>query len=262
MAIKKKVTLKQNTNAWMTTYTDLMILLLTFFVLLQSIAIIDKKRKRLALNSLTGAFGFKPGGQAIIGSLKGTNITMGDAPMVQEDIQYEKLRNIALKSSLKTGAKVHKENERIVVTLSNRVLFDYRSSTLRPESKAFLKDVAQALREGNPSLIEFRGYTDPSEVAFEPNPLKRSLYLSTNRAFSVLAYFREACGIPAKDLVAHGFGVNPRKKRSTSRTTELNRQVEIIMDYSEKLPYRLKKPAKKESWLDFKGFLFRFPGDG
>jgi hypothetical protein len=40
---------------------------------------------------------------------------------------------------------------------------------------------------------------------------------------------------------------------------ELNRQVQIILDYREKIPYRLKKP-KRDSFLDFKGFIFRLPG--
>ena len=71
MATKKKQNVTLDPNAWMSTYTDLMILLLTFFVLLLSLSSIDKKRKRVALNSLVGAFGFKPGGQSILGKPKG-----------------------------------------------------------------------------------------------------------------------------------------------------------------------------------------------
>jgi len=53
-----------NSNAWITTYTDLMTLLLTFFVLLLSMAVITEEKRMVALNSVTGAFGFKPGAQS------------------------------------------------------------------------------------------------------------------------------------------------------------------------------------------------------
>ena len=46
MAKKAQEEEPQNTNAWITTYTDLMTLLLTFFVLLISISTIDANRKR------------------------------------------------------------------------------------------------------------------------------------------------------------------------------------------------------------------------
>ncbi|RLB14628.1 MAG: flagellar motor protein MotB, partial [Deltaproteobacteria bacterium] len=72
---KKKQEQSQNTNSWLTTYTDLMILLLTFFVLLISISVVDANKQRVALNSLVGAFGFKPGGHSVIGVKKGMNIT-------------------------------------------------------------------------------------------------------------------------------------------------------------------------------------------
>ena len=45
MAVKKKINYKLDSNAWMSTYTDLMTLLLTFFVLLLSLSTMDKNRK-------------------------------------------------------------------------------------------------------------------------------------------------------------------------------------------------------------------------
>ena len=62
-------------------------------------------------------------------------------------------------------------------------------------------------------------------------------------------------------MVAHGFGENPEESKKKGKDTGLNRHVEIILDYSEKVPYRLKKTSRGDSILDFKGFFFRTPGD-
>jgi hypothetical protein len=37
--------------------------------------------------------------------------------------------------------------------------------------------------------------------------------------------------------------------------------VEIILDYSEKVPYRLRRPGRLNSILDFNGFFFKTAAD-
>lgn len=160
MPAKKKKETEINTGSWLTTYTDLMTLLLTFFVLLLSIAVIDKTRKRLALNSLVGAFGFKPGAHSIIGKPKGTNITAGSAPLVKENVEFERLRNLAMKTGFKSETEILKESSRIIITFSNRVCFQAGSSQIEPDSIEFLSELASVIKDGT-RLIELRGYTDP-----------------------------------------------------------------------------------------------------
>ena len=256
MGKKQKEGSQISTNAWMATYTDLMILLLTFFVLLLSLATIDKKRKRLALNSLVGAFGFKPGAHSILGKPKGLNITAGSAPLVKEDIQFEKLRNVALRHGLKSELSMTKQLERTVITINNRVLFAFGSDQLDSDSFEVLSEISDVLKDG-PRLIELRGYTDPTETVFEQDPLSYSMYLSTKRAMAVFNFLREKGGIPANDMVAHGFGKNSEVVVNARNNPDYNRQVEIILDYREKIPYRLNKPKRTDSLLDFKGFFFR-----
>jgi chemotaxis protein MotB len=60
----------------MSTYTDLMTLLLTFFVLLLSLSTVDKTKKLRALNSLVGALVLSQEGSQYWGE-KGINITTG-----------------------------------------------------------------------------------------------------------------------------------------------------------------------------------------
>ncbi|MBN1850070.1 MAG: OmpA family protein [Deltaproteobacteria bacterium] len=250
---------KIETNAWMTTYTDLMILLLTFFVLLLSMATIDKRKKRLALNSFVGAFGFKPGALSILGKPKGTNITVGDAPIQIEDVQFERLRNIAMTHNLESDVSMTKQLERTVISLNNRVSFKPDSDQLEPGVQKFLEALAYSIKNST-KLIELRGYVDRTETAFQPDKLRYSMELSSKRAFAVYHFFREQGGIDAAKMVAHGFGLNSPEGDLEGAVSGLNRLVEIILDYDEEIPYRLKKTGRTGNPLDFKGFLFRVPG--
>ncbi len=251
---------KQDTNAWMTTYTDLMTLLLTFFVLLLSISVIERERQKIALNSLIGAFGLKPGAHSIVGQPKGVNITVGDSPMQQEDIRFEKLRNIAMKNGLESDIELSKEREKIVLTIKNRILFPDGSSRIDPVRSPFLLDLANVLREGG-SQIELRGYTAHAETAFDPEPLQGAMTLSARRARAVYHLFRDEGHIRASRMVTHGFGIDRGRQGGPKQKTVLGRQVEIIVDQDEKIPFRLRKPDRGDSWLDYKGFLFKTPGD-
>ncbi|MBN2374082.1 OmpA family protein [bacterium] len=251
---------KISTNSWMTTYTDLMILLLTFFVLLLSMATIDKRRKRLALDSLVGAFGFKPGGQSILGNPKGLNITAGSPPLVKEDIQFERLRNIALRHGMISHLNTSKQLDRTVITIKDKTLFDHGSYTLKPDTVKFLSELAGILKGGS-GLIELRGYTDSSETVFDKDPMKSAMFLSAKRAMTIFYFFHDQIGIPAESMVAHGFGLNPEIVVNKGKNSYINRQVEIILDRSEAIPYKMKKTGKIGAILDFKGFFFRTPGD-
>ena len=256
MAKKKKIITTLDSNAWMSTYTDLMILLLTFFVLLLSLSTVDKKRKRLALNSLVGAFGFKPGGQSILGTQKGLNITTNSSPLVEEDVQFERLRNVALKHGLESELTMNKQLDRTVIVIKNKVFFKHNSSELMKENTEFLSEIVDILKEGH-QLIELRGYCDTSESILEENPYKSSMILSSKRAIAMFDFFVEN-GLSTGDIVAHGLGLN---HPSASKESSLNRQVEIILDYREKVPFRIRKQHDKGGFLDFKGFFFRTARD-
>jgi chemotaxis protein MotB len=251
-----------NTNAWMTTYTDLMTLLLTFFVLLISISTIDTQRKREALNSLIGAFGFKPGGQSVLGKEKGINITLGSAPMVKEEIDLTRLQNIAFKNGLDADVRIIRQREKIIISLENRILFEQGSFVIKREAKAFLMDVA-GIFKGVPGLIEFRGFVDQSETVFDPDPLKKGMYLSTRRAMAVYDLFQKEAGIPGKKMVAHGLGNQYGEKDVSRGQKGKNRQVEIICNYHSRIPSRLRyRPRDRNIILDIKGFLFKLRGGG
>lgn len=257
MRKKRREKSEGDKNSWMVTFTNLVILLLAFFIVMVNMGVPDSTKKRQALNSLFGSFGFKPGGQAVIGSPSGTDITVSDAPMIKEDADLSKLQNIAVSNGLGSDMLLKKEAEKIVIILSNRVLFDKGSARMLEDGFGLLADLSHVLKLG-PGLIELRGYADYAEALFEPDPQVASMYLSTKRALTVLHYLVDKGKIPTHRVVAHGFGIPSKEKEDFKGKRRWQRQVEIIVDYKQKIPYRMRSSKKWNRSLDFKGFLFRF----
>ncbi|MDY7000713.1 MAG: flagellar motor protein MotB, partial [Thermodesulfobacteriota bacterium] len=78
----KKAPEAKGQPAWLITFTDLMTLLLTFFVLLVSMAVIDERRKLIVLGSIFGTFGM---GQSYdLLSTKDTKRKVEPGPMEME----------------------------------------------------------------------------------------------------------------------------------------------------------------------------------
>ena len=253
---------KIDTNSWMTTYTDLMTLLLTFFVLLLSLSTMDSRKKRDALNSLVGAFGFKPGAHSVIGSDKGLNVTVGSAPLTEEEVRFERLRNISFMNGLETEMVVTNEGERIIIALSNKVLFKSESDEIDQSRWPFLTELAEVLREV-PRLVELRGYTDPTEMLLDREDFKKRMMLSSRRAHAVYRFFGSQGGVELGKMVAHGFGTVPPKRAGPGMKDGFNRQVEIICDYRTKIPRTLREGGGPRGFLlDFKGFLFGLKDNG
>ncbi|MEW6669058.1 MAG: flagellar motor protein MotB [Thermodesulfobacteriota bacterium] len=255
-AVKKGY--KLSPNAWMTTYTDLVTLLLTFFVMLLSMSVMKQDRRMAALNSVSGAFGVKTGGSSVLGDRRSTNHGPDSAPMKKVEADLQRLTSIELKNALESDMTIVREEERIIITLSDRVLFKPGSSRIDEGRMEFLTDLREVLKESLPK-IELRGYAAPSETVLESDPFRAAVTLSTRRVFGLFHFLSEKGEIPPERIVAHGFGSRAEARGSLKAQHELGRQVQVILDYREKIPYRLRQP-KRDSFLDFKGFIFSLPG--
>jgi len=258
MIKRRKKESEINANAWMVTFTNLVILLLAFFIVLVNMASRDQTKVRKALNSLFGSFGLKEGGQSPIGPKSGSDITVGDAPMIKEEIDFSRLQNIAITNGIVSDMGIQRETEKIIIILGNKVLFEKGGSKIPKASFEFLNELSIVLKEA-PGLVELRGYADDSEILFEKDPFHSSMHLSTSRALAVLHFLMDKGKIPVNKLVAHGFGTYNRSRGGLNKKRQWNGQVEIIVNYRQKIPYHLSNTRRMNESLDYKGFLFNLP---
>lgn len=248
---------------WLTTYTDLTTLLMTFFVLLLSMSVMDENRKREVLNSLVGAFGILPAGRSPIGKPKGIDVRKPSSPMeATNPLNFELLKEITFQNNLDTEVQLSREGDKFLLRINERVLFQPGTVTLRPEMQAYLSVLAARLREADRD-VEVRGHTDPYEDLsgkFGPN---HEWVLATQRAQAVSRYLEQQ-GLATDRISSHGFAsywpLVDSLKYPYLRYK--NSRVEIVMGRNETLPTNLiKKTPRPIPFFRYKNFWFQlFPG--
>ena len=117
--------------------------------------------------------------------------------------------------------------------LSDAVLFDSGSATLKPEGKAVLLKMAAEILTRPYERIWVRGHTDTDPIV-RPETKKRfphgNLQLSTERAIEVAAVLGAEGGIPERQLVVAGFGSSdPVAPNDSAVAKAKNRRVDIFV---------------------------------
>ncbi len=164
---------QNNTGNWLTTYSDMVTLLLTFFVLLFSFSEIDAQKFRSIMSSFQGGAGVLEGGTSLnldenLGSTEG---------LLEEDL--EKLKDILEEyaESIGLGEEIilSVEERGLVVRFMDNVLFDSGKADLKPESKEILKSVAEILNrdEFKDKLIKVEGHTDTDPILYSKKNIQQ-----------------------------------------------------------------------------------------
>lgn len=182
----------------------------------------NKKTKRGAI--IGAVIGGVAG--AVIGNQSGSNRTgavigaaagaaVGGAVGRRMDKQEQELRQIE-------GVEVTRPSEgEINVRLTNDILFDTDSASLRGASRTTLTELAQNFRQYPDNQLVVEGHTDSTGSD------AHNQVLSENRAASVADYLIDQ-GVSSNKIVVYGFGESrPKTTNDTAEGRQLNRRVEI-----------------------------------
>ncbi len=257
--------------AWMITFSDLMTLLLTFFVLLLSMAsMMDERRIKEALGSVFGSFGFGTSGYNPL-----TTTPRQDAfePGPMNDIRdLEAIKPLLWEDPT---MDLRFESNRFIqrVGIDAETLFAPGSATLTPQGQVLLRRIAPVLAQTEfPFAIAGHAGLprDEEGEAYRPGQFKgldSSWELSLRRAQAV-AEFLEGAGVPAAKMRVEGFGrFRPRTTNETPEGRRQNRRVEITLDrrVADWIPrvadvQTMANATQQETGSEFryKDFLFRF----
>ncbi|MEJ2199952.1 MAG: flagellar motor protein MotB [Desulfuromonadaceae bacterium] len=222
--------------AWMVTFSDMVTLLLTFFVLLLSMANMDKVKFHDAAGSLRDAFGVMKGGQK-------TSITkpkIVEFAPIQDDMVsrlYQRMLTQFQRLKIDQRIKLVKDRGAIVLRIEEAILFP--SGVTEVDAKAYpvLRDVA-ALIQNLPLNLRIEGHTDESP----PGGGITNWDISMARAISVLKFFEREKLVPLDRMSAVGYGSQrPLIKETSPEARALNRRVEFVLESvgsnREALPY-------------------------
>jgi chemotaxis protein MotB len=223
--------------AWMVTYSDMVTLLLTFFVLLLSMANLDKRKFFDALGSLKGAFGFL---QSSSVSEVNKPQLISYAPMDDDYVSrlYNRIQTMLTRLRIDRDIDLVKDRGAVVLRVKDSVLFDLGQTELKPEAQPILREIANLVRP-LPMLLRIEGHTDDLPTG---NPQLTNWDISVQRAVSTLKFFAAEGLLPLDRLSAVGYGdQRPVTPNTGPGERAMNRRVEFVLenlnDYREKLPY-------------------------
>lgn len=223
---------KKGSPLWMTTYSDMVTLLLCLFVLLFSFSNLDEDKFVGFIAAFQGALGLLDGGTDIRPIKDAPVADVGSIQVSQAEIEqmravYEELAKVIEEGHLAGNVELELESRGVVVRFSDRLFFDLGKAELRKESLVVLADVAKVLRN-LPNHIRIEGHTDnlPIHNARYPSNWE----LSTARATTVIRYLIEELGFAPDRLSAAGYGeYRPVADNSTAEGRARNRRVDIVV---------------------------------
>lgn len=210
---------------WMTTYSDMVTLLLCFFVLLYTFSNPDVEKFRGVMASFQGGMGILDGGTVIESPKK----------QAQEELDLVKLRRViedyAARTNLEGDITVSVDERGLIIRFMDRVLFDPGKADLRPEAKEILDAVADILKrdEFKNRAIKVEGHADTTPVS-PKDGFPTNWELSTTRATNVLRYLVEERGIEGSRISASGYSYyRPIAPNDTRENKAKNRRVDIVI---------------------------------
>lgn len=216
---------EQVSASWMTTYSDLVTLLLCFFVMLYAFSNLDVKK-------FQGIMAYFQGSRGV---LDGSNVIEMPDLRDQEEIDLEELKNAleeyASSSNLEEEITVSIDERGLIIRFMDRVLFDPGKAELKPEAREILDTVAEILQrdEFKDKAIKVEGHADTTPVS-PKDGFPTNWELSTARATNVLRYLVEQKGIEGERISASGYSYyRPIAPNDTKENKAKNRRVDIVI---------------------------------
>ncbi len=232
MARKKKEECK-SVPAWLTSFSDLMSLLLTFFILLYSMSSLDITKAMKFLSYFQGekAQSFKK-----ISIVKPIRIYTADVA--------KKVKKILQRILPIYGYQIVVTEDYVLVRLFNKVLFEKNSFQLTPEAKKALDEIAEIIKSLPDCQIKVVGHTSENEPTRIIPSIQDSWDLSIRRATTVARYLASK-GVPPNKIEAVGYDyTRPLYTWKNPLLQARNRRVEIYIYVAQ--------PRKEEEKVELK----------
>lgn len=262
MARRKEEEAPKGSPAWMTTFSDLMNLLLCFFVLLFSMSTVDADKWEEVVNSMTSSFSLWKGGYTSVG--EGLLISAGTSQMSelgdfyttmgeqQEETDGEQIIDKSLEEKLQEAnqketeamldniaekmeddeldnvidVSIDPEGKYVELLIGGALLFDSGQAELKEECLPIVSKLGDILKLYDDYLIEIIGHTD--NVPMLSGAYPDNDHLSSARAISAKNYLVEEKGMDVTSMKWSGKGeYEPIASNATEEGRARNRRVEI-----------------------------------
>lgn len=236
-------------GSWLLTYSDLVTLLLTFFVMLFSMASIDQQKFREVAHSMRSSFLNISAGDKLLPNsgeniiqipetIDTSGILSGESDLEDEEgthIEDVKLQNVKVmveeaieKHNLSEYVNIIEEEQSLILRLDSVILFDLGKADIKESGKEILKELGGMFKELD-NEITIEGHTDnlPINTMLFPSNWE----LSTKRATNVVTFLIDNCGLDPEKLTASGRGeFKPIMPNDSPENRQKNRRIDIVVN--------------------------------
>ncbi|WP_078595010.1 flagellar motor protein MotS [Evansella clarkii] len=230
---------------WMVTFSDLMTLILVFFILLFSMSVVDANKFRAISDSFQerSVFDFNP--SIIPFENPAPDTEPGDDPFEQDDPfesflegesdesegqldQFlEEVIEFLDSQDLLDAITASRDDRGVVLVLQEQVLFESAEADVIPDAVPFLDKVGTLL-ESVPNIVKVEGHTDSRPISTHRYP--SNWELSGARASSVIRYLVDQHNLDPERFISVGYGeTKPVVPNTSEQNFQQNRRVVIVI---------------------------------
>jgi chemotaxis protein MotB len=213
---------------WLTTFNDMVTLLLTFFVLVLSMSKLDSGKVQQASRSVSDAFG-------MLNWSKNLSVKVFDPFVLPRGVKIIRSQNMKERltddfNQIK-GVEADITRDGVLVTLRDKILFETGLAQLNVKETGIIRELGGILSNVD-CPIRVEGHTD--DIPIHNSKFISNWELSAARAVAVVKYLTGECGIPPERLSAAGYAESrPLVPNDSKQNRAINRRVEIILTMKE-----------------------------
>ena len=222
---------EEGAPAWMSTFSDMATLLLTFFVLLLSFANMDVVEFRTMMGSVRDAFGVQheTPGDFMARANSPVTVAPGGSPanpsVLENSLAIDRLLHRLEEEGLETVVDVEATQRGLVLRIRDAVLFPSGSDQLLPAGLPVLTRIAAISTEFTQELA-IEGHTDDRPISTARFP--SNWELSAARALAVLRHL-ETTGLAPEAMSIAGYAdTRPVGDNEGDEGRARNRRVEFV----------------------------------
>lgn len=220
---------------WLTTFTDLTMLLLVFFIMLYAMSTPDPEKITNALQAVTQALSGKDSKLATSTISREEAGVILDQVMLNRQIQlaqqkvFSDVKFLQTKKGLEGLVGANFEDGIITIRAPGDVLFAPGEVTLTPKGREIIEAMKDFFVQHPDQTINIRGYTD-NILPGTGGRFRDNWEVSSMRAVNVLRVLMDM-GIEPKRLTSTGLAdLNPLFPNTSEEYRAQNRRVEFVLE--------------------------------
>ncbi|MCL5056555.1 MAG: OmpA family protein [Actinobacteria bacterium] len=231
---RRQVAKKENNDRWLLTYSDMITLLLIFFIVMYTLSSIDVKKFQALSTSLSKAMGaggmvLDSPGPSVVPGISGTitEVAVNSGENSQLESIKKELEEYVKEANLQAKVSVTMEERGVVISFQEEVLFKLGSAELTPRAREIITKVGPVL-ETAPNYLRVEGHTDNLPIHTSQYP--SNWELSAARANTVLKELLRNFNIHPQRLSSVAYGeYRPLVKNDSDVNRQTNRRVNIVI---------------------------------